>query len=83
MINPDYILNLRPDDELLEQCHVVTVADPAFRMRDMKKWCWDNKLSLIWSEIVETMDISPTHDHVAGFYFVEAKDATAFTLRFK
>jgi hypothetical protein len=83
MINPDYIANLRPAQHLLDQCCLVAIADPAVRMRAMKTWCWENNLSLFWSEVLDTTDLSYTYDQVAGFYFIDEKDATVFTLRFK
>jgi len=52
-------------------------------MRAMKTWCWENHLSLIWSEVLDTTDVSYTYDHVAGFWFIDQKDATAFTLKYK
>jgi len=83
MINPDHIKDLRPTDAHLDQCHLVTIADPAVGMRAMKTWCWGNKLSLIWSELIDTSDADYNYDHVAGFYFMNEKDATVFTLKFK
>ena len=83
MINPDYITNLRPTDAELGQYHLVTIADPAFGMRAMKTWCWENNLSLMWSELVDTTDVDYTYDHVSGFWFIDQKDATVFTLKFK
>lgn len=83
MINPDHIANLRPSEQALDQCHLVTVPEPAFRMRAMKTWCWDNHLSLIWSELIDTSDVDYNYDHIAGFWFVDPKDATVFTLKFK
>jgi hypothetical protein len=49
----------------------------------MKKYCWANKLSLVWSELVETSDVSAYFDEAAAFYFVDPADATLFTLKFK
>jgi hypothetical protein len=83
MINPDHIRNLRPTDAQLGQCHLVTIADSAVGMRVMKTWCWENRLSLMWSELVDTSDVDYTYDHVAGFWFIDEKDATVFTLKFK
>jgi hypothetical protein len=84
MINPEYLHKIvRPDDTLLDQCHEVLICDPKFRQREMRAWCFENQLSLVWSQVVETMDVSPTHDHIAGFYFIDAKDATLFSLKFK
>lgn len=72
-----------PPQQVLDQCHQVLIGDPAFRMWAMKKWCWENDLSLLHSEIIETADVSVEFDHVAAFYFTKAKDATAFTLKYK
>jgi hypothetical protein len=83
MIHPDYITNLRPTDAQLDQCYLVTITDPAFRMRVMKTWCWENHLSLIWSELIDTSDVDYNYDHVAGFWFIDEKDAMVFTLRYK
>jgi hypothetical protein len=73
----------RPSEEVLDQCHLVVVNDPAFRMWAMKKYCVENKLSLVWSELVETSDVSAYFDEAAAFYFVDPADATLFTLKFK
>ena len=83
MINPDHIANLKPDEATLDRCHLVTIGDPAAGMRAMKTWCWNNHLSLLWSELIDTSDVDYTYDHVAGFWFIDARDATAFTLKFK
>ena len=83
MINPDHIQNLRPNEATLNQCHLVTIADPAFRMQAMKTWCWENRLSLVWAEVLDTADVSYTYDHVAGFWFIDEKDAVVFTLKYK
>jgi len=73
----------RPPESVLDQCHQVFIGDPAFRMWAMKKFCWANKLSLVWSELVETSDVSAYFDEAAAFYFVDPADATFFTLKFK
>ena len=83
MINPDHIKNLRPPAELLDQCQEVIVNDPAFRMWAMKKFCWENKLSLVWSELVDTSDVSAFFDEAAAFWFIDPADATLFRLKFK
>jgi hypothetical protein len=49
----------------------------------MKKWCREQNLSLMWSELVETNDVSAYFDEVAAFYFIDPADATLFTLKFK
>jgi len=73
----------RPAESALDQCHLVVVNDPAFRMWAMKKYCWANKLSLVWSELVETSDVSAYFDEAAAFYFVDPADATLFRLKYK
>lgn len=73
----------RPPDKVLDQCHLVVINDPAFRMWQMKKFCREQHLSLVWSELVETSDVSAYFDEAAGFYFIDAKDATLFSLKFK
>ena len=73
----------RPAEALLDQCHTVYINDPAFRMWAMKKYCRENKLSLVWSELVETSDVSAYFDEAAAFYFVDPADATLFRLKFK
>jgi hypothetical protein len=73
----------RPTEEILDRCHAVYINDPAFRMWQMKKFCLEQKLSLVWSELVETSDVSAYFDEAAAFYFIDAQDATMFTLKFK
>jgi len=83
MINPDYLKNLRPPEAMLDQCHQVFIADPAVRMWRMKQYCREQNLSLLWSELVETSDVSAFFDEVSAFYFIDPADATLFTLKFK
>jgi hypothetical protein len=73
----------RPEESVLDQCQMVVVNDPAFRMWAMKKYCIENKLSLVWSELVDTTDVSAYFDEAAAFYFVDPADATLFRLKFK
>jgi hypothetical protein len=73
----------RPEESVLDQCHLVVVNDPAFRMWAMKKYCTENKLSLAWSELVETSDVSAYFDEAAAFYFIDPADATLFRLKYK
>ena len=73
----------RPEDKVLDRCHEVVVNDPAFRMWMMKKYCIENKLSLVWSELVDTTDVSAWFDEAAAFYFIDPADATLFRLKFK
>jgi hypothetical protein len=73
----------RPAEEVLDQCHEVIINDPAFRMWAMKKFCREQNLSLLWSELVDTSDVSALFDEACAFYFVDPADATLFRLRFK
>jgi len=73
----------RPPEEALAQCHTVYINDPAFRMWAMKKFCREQNLSLVWSELVDTSDVSALFDEAAAFYFIDPADATFFTLKFK
>jgi len=73
----------RPADEVLDQCHAVYINDPAFRMWAMKKYCTENNLSMIWSELVETSDVGAYFDEAAAFYFIDPADATLFRLKYK
>ena len=72
-----------PTEEVLNKCHPVYIGDPTTAMWRMKTWCRENDLSLIWSDIVDTADVSYKWDNVVVFYFIDPKDATAFTLKFK
>jgi hypothetical protein len=76
-------VDLTPPQEVLDQCHRVLIGNPAFVMWKMKKWCREQNLSLLWSELVESADVSSYFDEVAAFYFIEARDATMFSLKFK
>jgi hypothetical protein len=73
----------RPAEKTLDQCHAVYINDPAFRVWAMKKFCREQNLSLAWSELVETSDVSAFFDEACAFYFIDARDATLFSLKFK
>ena len=73
----------RPPDSVLDRCHQVLIGDPAFKYWRMKNWCFEQELSLVYAEMLETADISPDYDHVVAFYFAEGRDATVFSLKFK
>ena len=73
----------RPPDQALNQCHAVYINDPAFRMWAMKKFCRESNLSLVWSELVDTTDVSAYFDEACAFYFIDPADATVFSLKFK
>ena len=83
MINSEYLKDLRPSFQVLKKCHLVTIPEPAFRMRDMKTWCWNNQLSLVWAELVDVSDVDYNYDSMAGFYFTSPQCATLFTLKYK
>jgi len=74
---------LRPPESVLDQCHQVFIGDPAFKMWKLKEFCRHNNLSLVWSELVETSDVSAFFDEACAFYFIDPADATLFTLKFK
>ena len=83
-VNPENYLDMfRPTDDVLKQCHQVLIGDPAFHIKKMRNWCYDQNLSLVYWELQEVADISPMFDDVAAFYFIDAKDATMFSLKFK
>jgi hypothetical protein len=73
----------RPPEQALNQCHTVYINDPAFRMWAMKKYCRENNLSLMWSELVDTTDVSAYFDEACAFYFIDPADATMFRLKYK
>ena len=81
MIYSNYAIE--PPREVLDHCAEVLIGDPGVRIRTMKKWCWDNDLSLIWCDCVETADVSALYDSVAAFYFYLEADATLFRLKWK
>jgi hypothetical protein len=73
----------RPAESVLDQCHSVVINDPAFRMWAMKKYCLENNLSMVWSELVDTTDVSAYFDEACAFYFIDPADATLFSLKYK
>lgn len=75
--------DLTPPQAALDQCHQVIIGDPKTVMWRMKRWCRENDLSLMWSELLDTSDASYTHDYIAAFWFIDEADATMFTLKFK
>jgi hypothetical protein len=73
----------RPSDADLDQCYCVYIGDPTLHLKKMRTWCYENDLSLVWFELVDTSDADYNYDHVAAFYFIKEKDAVMFTLKFK
>jgi hypothetical protein len=73
----------RPPDQVLAHCHEVIINDPAFRMWKMRQFCREQDLSLLWSELVDTTDVSAWFDEACAFYFIDPADATLFRLKFK
>jgi hypothetical protein len=73
----------KPPDELLSKCHEVLLGDPKTKMFEMKRWCFEQDLSLVWWELRDVSDHSYVHDEIAAFYFIDEPDATVFTLKYK
>ena len=74
--------NFRPTDSVLDACQCVTIADPTVgSVREIKTWCWDTGLNLVWAEIMDTTDVSYQYDSVATFYFTTKEDVTMFRLK--
>jgi hypothetical protein len=65
-----------PPQALLDKCHKVVIPDGEIRFWKMKRWCRDNDMSLMWADFNDLSEASV-------FYFIEAADATAFTLKFQ
>lgn len=72
-----------PPQDALDRCYQVLLADPKTPMWQMKKWCREQDLSLMWSELLDTSDASYVHDYIAAFWFIDEPDATMFSLKFK
>lgn len=72
-----------PPDELLACCERVELDGEGKRFWELKRWCRDNELSLVWSENLDMSDISSWAgpDDLMAFYFIEPRDATLFRLR--
>jgi hypothetical protein len=73
----------RPAQEALDKCFCVYIGDPAFHIKKMRQWCYDQNLSLVYWELQEVADVSPMFDDVAAFYFIDPRDATMFSLKYK
>jgi hypothetical protein len=73
----------KPPDEVLARCTEVLIGDPAFKIKKMRNWCYENDLLLVWWELVDTSDVDYNYHHIAAFYFGRPADATAFALKFK
>lgn len=83
-VHPENYLDMfKPPYEVLTQCHEVLLGDPKTKMWEMKRWCREQDLSLIWWELRDVSDHSYTYDEIAAFYFIDEQDATIFTLKFK
>ena len=75
-----------PPHEVLDQCIQVLLPDLGVRdtgMREIRAWCYQNCDSFVWSELVDTSDVSYEYDSVAAFYFYSESDATLFRLKWK
>jgi len=73
----------KPTPEVLDQCHCVYIGDPAFHVKKMRDWCYEQNLSLVYWELMEVADVSPILDNVAAFWFASGRDATMFSLKYK
>ena len=73
----------KPPQEALDQCFCVYIGDPAFHIKKMRNWCYEQGISLVYWELQEVADVSPMFDDVAVFYFADARDATLFSLKYK
>lgn len=80
----------KPPQEVLDKaCDCVRLtrndrwsAEKAVRVREIRKWAQDNCESFIWWELEKHDDLYPVdREEVWLFYFYEAKDATAFRLK--
>ena len=72
----------KPSFDVLVKCHLVTLSGRMFIMREMKKWCLEQQLSLVWSELIYTSDVDYRYKHIAEFYFMNPQCATLFKLKF-
>ena len=73
----------RPSEDALEKCHCITIGNPAFRVWAIKKYCIENNLSLVWSELVDSTDVGVYFDEVAAYYLIDPADATFSNLKYK
>jgi len=70
-----------PPREILDQCIQVLLPDRDTGIKQIRDWCYQNCESFVWSELVDTSDVSYNYDSVAAFYFTSHEDANWFRLR--
>lgn len=73
----------KPPPHLLAKCTSVVLGDPKTPMWQMRRWCRENDLSLVWAELVDVEGFSVKYHTIVAFYFIDGQDATAFTLKFR
>jgi hypothetical protein len=52
-------------------------------MQEIRAWAYAHCESFIWSESLDTSDVSYEFDTVSAFYFYSEADATLFRLKWK
>ena len=74
-----------PPREVLDHCQCIHVylANHQTSMREIQAWAYAHCESFIWSESLDTSDVSDEFDIVSAFYFYSEADATLFTLKWK
>ena len=72
-----------PPREVLDRCIQVCLADREASMREIRNWAYAHCESFVWSESLDTSDVSYEYDTVAAFYFYSESDATLFRLKWK
>ena len=72
-----------PPREVLDQCIQVHLADHNVSMQEIRAWAYAHCESFIWSESLDTSDVSYEFDTVSAFYFYSEADATLFRLKWK
>jgi hypothetical protein len=82
MIDPKYLKDFSPPRNLLDACFVVHLSDPTIPMWKMKRWARDHCKSYVWSELVDTSDVSYAYDSICAFYFGDEQDKLMFALKY-
>ena len=72
----------KPPADVLDRCHQVHVSNLTLHIKKMRIWCWENKLSLVWFELINTSRADYA-DYATLFYFTDPSDATLFSLKFQ
>ena len=72
-----------PPREVLDRCIQVYLADHKASIQEVRAWAYAHCESFIWSESLDTNDVSYEFDKVSAFYFYSEADATLFRLKWK